>query len=355
MIEHVDAVPLDLPLCRAFRIARGSTETARSLILRVRTDEHTAWGCAHASPDVTGETLKQARAALDALEPNDLDARDVPGTLDRLDAGPAARAAVDLALHDLAGKRAGTPAHRLVGLPDGEIASAATVTVASVDEAVDQARAWTGRGYLLLKVKIDEGSPVLELVDALNEALPETVREPLPTPGLLIDANEALTLDEALELAPHLAERNVRLLEQPLPRGHEDELAQLAEQSPVPVVADESVQSPEDVQRFARSGAPVGVNVKVQKVGGLLAATRCLKQAREAGLTTMVGCNLETGLGIAAGACLSGTVDHADLDGNLFLEQDPFPLPRPLPGHAGTPEGPGLGVSPDPRFPALKA
>lgn len=353
MIQRVQPVTLELPLRRAFRIARGSTRTVTAHLLRVDGDDHTGWGCAHASPNVTGETSKQAKADLDALDPEDLDPDDVPGTLEGLDAGPSVKAAVDLALLDLAGRRANEPAHRLLGLPDGEHPSAATVTVADVDDVRRQAEQWKGRGYFVLKLKIDEESDVLEKVRALDEALPETVRDPLPEPCIWIDANEALTVSQAQSLLPHFADQRVALLEQPLPREEIDETALLAQDSPVPIVLDEAIQGPEDVRKLAGLEGRLGVNVKVQKVGGLHRARECLTLADEAGLSTLVGCNLETGLGIAAGSCLTGAVDWADLDGNLFLETDPFPLPRPKPGHAGTSSGPGLGVHPDPRFPKL--
>lgn len=356
MIDRVRLVDLELELDRPFRIARGTSEVCRELVLCLEDDGTEAWGTAHASPGVTGETHDEARRALEKVDPGQLDPDDVAGSLAALpdEVGPAARAAVDLALHDLRGRREGQPVHELLGLPAGEAPCAATVTVDDAEGAAEQARAWTRRGFSCLKLKVDASSDVLALVDAVQDATPATMREPLPDPELWIDANEALTLDEALELAPRLHERGVALLEQPLPREELDGMARLARKSPLPVVADEPVQAPGDVERIAELGAPLGVNVKVQKVGGLLAARECIRAARSAGLDVLVGCNVETGLGIAAGASLVGAVDYVDLDGNLFLARDPFPLPRPMPGHAGTPASAGLGPRPDPRFSALR-
>lgn len=357
MIDRVRLVDLELELERPFRIARGTSETCRELVLCLEADGTRAYGSGHASPSVTGESHEQARRALGTVEAADLDPHDVEGSLDALpdDAGPAARAAIDLALHDLAGRLEDRPVHELLGLPAGERPSAATVTVDEPSGAAEQARAWTKRGFSRLKLKVDADTDVLALVDAVDDAIPDTMREPLPEPELWIDANEALTLEEGLELAPRLDERGVAVFEQPLPREELDGMARLARESPVPVVADEPVQSPADVARVAALDAPLAVNVKVQKVGGLLAARECLHKARAGDLDVLVGCNVETGLGIAAGASLVGAVRWADLDGNLFLARDPFPLVRPMPGHAGTPASAGLGPHPDPRFEALRA
>jgi len=115
----------------------------------------------------------------------------------------------------------------------------------------------------------------------------------------------------------------------------------------VPILLDESVQSPEDVRAVGRIEGPTMANIKVQKVGGLQAASACLDAGQATGTPLVVGCNIETGLGIAAGSALTGAVDRADLDGNRFLAEDPFVLARPRPGFAGTPHGDGLGVHPD--------
>lgn len=356
MIDAVDVIELDLELTRRFTISRGTTDRVRPVIVRVRAGESTGWGQAVPSPSVTGETHDDVREALDGLDPERLDPTDVAGTLACLeDAGPGARAAVDMALYDLAGRRTGTPTHRLMGLRDGAAPSAATVTLTDPDAAATQAQAWLGRGYTRLKVKVGAPDAVLDLVDAVQAAIPDTVRDPMPDPEVWIDANEALSLDAAQALAPALAERGIVLLEQPLPRDAMDETRALVEESPLPIVLDEAIQTEDDVAALADWSGPVGINVKVQKVGGLHAAQRCLETARKHGLDVLVGCNIETGLGIAAGACLTGAADRVDLDGNLFLERDPFPLPRPMPGHVGTPDGAGLGIHPDPRFRSLSA
>lgn len=349
MIERIRLIEHTLPLERPFRIARGTTHTIQALTLRVESPDATGYGPAHPSPSVTGETLKRTRRSLENLDPQDLDPDDIPGTLARIEAGPSAKAAIDLALLDHEGKRAHTPAHQLLGLPDGAKPSAATVTVTTLEDALTQAQRWTRRGHAHLKLKIDHDTPVIDLIDTLQETLPRTLREPMPDPAMWVDANEALTLEQATHLAPQLADRGILYLEQPLPKHAHEDLATLAQDSPLPIVIDEGLQTPQDLERLTRLEGNLGVNVKVQKVGGLHAAKTILEQAHDANLATMVGCNIETGLGIAAGACLTGHTQHADLDGNLFLQHDPFPLPRPMPGHIATPTQPGLGAYPHPQ------
>lgn len=355
MIDDVAVHELDLQLRRTFTTSHGSTDMLDVQLLRLEAEGSVGWGEGHAMPAVTGETPDELERDLATIEADAIDPDDLEGTLERHgDLGPGARAAVDLALHDLAGRRSGRAVHRMLGFSDGALPSAATVTLTDPEDAARQAREWTKSGYTRLKVKVGEDGTVLDLVDAVREVLPE-VRPPMPDPEIWIDANEALGLDASRELLPELAERDVALLEQPLPREEREELAELAADSPIDIVVDEPIQAPSDVDAFAGVEGPLAVNVKVQKVGGLRPARACIERAREADLDVMVGCTIETGLGIASGASLCGAVDRADLDGNLFLEQDPFPLPRPMPGHAGTRSGPGLGVHPDPRFEGLGA
>lgn len=339
-----------VPLGRPFTIARGTTETLDTVFLRLYDDETVGWGEAHASPNVTGETREETLDALTGLDPDAIDTYRPLSTIEDHDhLPPAARAALDLALHDVSGRRANQPAHALLDLPSAQMPCAGTITVTDPEDAVRQAESWLQSGFFHLKVKVDDPDTGLEATRRVAELLPTGLPERFPKPEVWVDANEALTLDEARQLLPKLADLDVRLVEQPLPRDEEGALAELARDSPVPLLLDESVQNPEDVRRIGTLEGPTMVNVKVQKVGGLRAALDCLGSARATGTPVVVGCNIETGLGIAAGSAITGAVERADLDGNRFLARDPFPLARPRPGFAGTPEGPGLGAYPDPE------
>ncbi len=324
--------------------------------LRLEHEGTIGWGEAVASPAVTGEELATVQTALERVDPATLDPGNIPGTLEtHPDLPPGARAGLDLALHDLQGKRTDRPVHEILGLPDGLGPTAATVTLTDPTSARQEAEAWFQRGHTTLKVKL--GGDVeadLALVQAVKEVLPDDLPDRLtdlfPDTALWIDANEALDAETARDLLPRLQALGVDLIEQPLPRDQLAATAELARETGMTIFLDEPIQNPEDVEALASLEGPLGVNIKVQKVGGLRSATACLQAARDQGRSTMAGCFIETGLGIAAGAALYGAVDHADLDGNLFLEHDPFPLPRPRPGWVGTSDGPGLGVVPDQRY-----
>ena len=339
----------ELELSRPFRIARGTRETLEVLFLRIREGDSTGWGEAHPAPDVTGETALETREALASLDPDEVNALDPASTLAaHEDLGPAARSALDLALHDLAGRQADQPVHTLLDLPCGHMPCAGTVTVSDPDDAAEQAREWLRSGFFHLKVKIEDPEDGLEATRRVAELLPTDLPDRFPEPEVWVDANEALDLDQAQALLTGLDTLGARLVEQPLPRAATADLAHLAQDAPVPILLDESVQSPEDVRAVGRIEGPTMANIKVQKVGGLQAASACLDAGQATGTPLVVGCNIETGLGIAAGSALTGAVDRADLDGNRFLANEPFPLARPRPGFAGTPEGPGLGAYPDP-------
>ena len=184
----------------------------------------------------------------------------------------------------------------------------------------------------------------------MAKTLPGTVPAFYPDPLLWVDANEALDRDATLALLPELEAAGVAVLEQPVPKEDLDGLVDIAQATDILLLADEPIQGPSDVD--ALDGAPgnLGVNLKVQKLGGLHPTRDTLARAEAQGRPVAIGCNIETGLGIGAGAAFTGAARHMDLDGNLFLTHDPFPLPRPRPGHVGTLEGPGLGVHPDPRY-----
>jgi L-alanine-DL-glutamate epimerase-like enolase superfamily enzyme len=165
---------------------------------------------------------------------------------------------------------------------------------------------------------------------------------------LVVDANCAWTLDQALRLIPALAELGVEWVEQPLAEDDLDGLCHLYERSPLPIFADEPVRTARDIPRLA--GCVHGVNIKVMKAGGLREALRMIATARAHGLQVMLGCMVETSLGITASAHLAPLVDWADLDGNLTVTNDPFVGVRVAPGgRLILPEGPGLGVRLRPR------
>lgn len=254
--------------------------------------------------------------------------------LDRLIAagiGPTARSAVDMALHDLLGKACGQPLHRLLGLAGLPVGpTALSLGACPDDELVGRARALADWPVLKLKFTPDDDG---SRAGVLRSVYGGRIR---------VDGNGSWSLDQALEVARELHRHGVELLEQPVPPGDPDALRHLHEHSPVPVYADEDCTGPEDVPRLA--GRVSGVNIKLVKCGGLLAARETITLARQAGLRVMLGCKLESSLGVTAMAQLAPLADHLDLDGHVGLVGDPFSGASVESGVIGLPTAPGVGA-----------
>ncbi len=317
---------------RAFAIARSSSEVFERMVLTLGEDGFTGYG--EAAPTAYyGESAAEATSALDRVEIHD--PWDVEGTLGaNLHLPPSALAALDAALHDLAAKRLGVPVYWLLGLARPEPVSAYTLGIADPETTVGEAKRLSG--YPILKMKVG-GWEDLETVRAVSE---------VSGARLWVDANEAFSPQEAVEAALELKRMGVEMVEQPVPASAGPEaLRKVAEAvRPVPVVADESAVAARDVPGLA--GCVAGVNVKLAKCGGIRHALEMIHTARAHGMLVMLGCMVETTLGIAAAAQLSGLVDFVDLDGAMLLADDPFSGLSYENGRIFLPETPGLGVEP---------
>ncbi|MFQ5400150.1 MAG: dipeptide epimerase [Anaerolineae bacterium] len=249
--------------------------------------------------------------------------------------GPApARCALDLALHDRIGRRRDVPLYELLGLPR-PLPRSTSFTI-GMDSPTETARQTAKlRGYTIFKVKVggkdDEG-----VIAAIRQARPDV--------RLRVDANAAWTVDEAVRCIHKLSRYGIELVEQPVARDDIEGMGWVQQQVDVPIVADESVQTLEDVERLAADGVQ-GVNIKLMKVGGLAPGLRMLKRARELGMRIMLGCMVETSLGTTAMAHLAGMADWLDLDAPLLLSNDPFDgLRYDVQGKLYLSARPGIGV-----------
>jgi L-alanine-DL-glutamate epimerase-like enolase superfamily enzyme len=244
----------------------------------------------------------------------------------------AAKCALDSALLDLAGKATDTPAWRLLGLATS--IPPTDFTLGLDEPAIVAERARRAGGFPALKIKV--GGPTdLATLRAVRDAYDKPIR---------VDANTGWTPDVAVELLPELVALGVELIEQPFPAGRLDWLADLQQRSPLPIVADESCVTDEDLDALV--GVVAGVNVKLAKCGGPGPAARMLARARGLGFRTFLGCMEETSVVIAASAAVASLADWVDLDGNLLLAADPFDGLELGPDHAWLlTERPGLGVS----------
>ncbi|WP_273886804.1 dipeptide epimerase [Rubrobacter naiadicus] len=313
-----------------FAIARGSSDTFRRAVVQVEEDGLMGLGEA-ASTGYYGQDPDTDRAALESVRIED--PWDIEGTL-RLneDLSASALAALDAALHDLAAKRLGIPVWRLLGLSRPRPASAYTLAIADRETTLSRAR--SRAGYPIFKVKLG-GWRDIETLRALSG---ETEAE------IWADANEAFAPEEAVEAVRELREIGVAMIEQPVAasEGREalEEVTRAA--SPVPVIADESALVAADVPPLV--GCVSGVNVKLAKCGGIRRALEMIHTARACGMRVMVGCMVETSLGISAAAQFSGLVDYVDLDGPMLLADDPFEGLVFERGRLLVPDAPGLGV-----------
>ena len=337
---RLEIEPIQVETRHAFRIARGTKTVRDVFIISLTADGIT--GIGEASPqEFYGETPLTVRAAVQSVgrmldgDPEEIRARlnDRASPLHRaLKKHACVRAALDMALWDIRGKVQGEPVCKLIGA-DPERAPATSFTIGIdapevIDEKVDAAAP-----YQILKVKV--GLPGdLEILDRVIHRSGKTVR---------VDANEGWDLETAVERTRELYRRHVELCEQPLPHAAEEELRQLKLLCPIPVILDESIVDARDVE--ARHDQGHGINIKLMKCGGITPALEMIETATEHGLKVMIGCMLETSLGVTAAAHLSPLCDYADLDGNLLLRNDPFDGVAVEEGKLVLPLAPGLGVT----------
>ena len=353
-VVSAEAVPIVFRLREGYRIAGAGFTTAENIILRISTsDGHTGFGCAAPAEEVTGESPAAALHALrDTLLPlvRESDAADPAGVARRaaaLSPGcPAARAALDIALHDLLGRRAGLPLARLLGMKRERLPTSITLGIADRAATLERARRYVAQGFRILKVKIGEDWEAdAALVTALSVAC---------GPGITLraDANQGYSEAEARQFLAALRPGDLELLEQPTAAGDLEALGRLSADSPVPIMADESLCGADDARRIAAGRAARLVNIKLMKSGGLGAGLAIAAITGAAGIGAMLGCNDESRIGIAAAlhCALAGpNTERADLDGHLDLADD---VAR---GGVRIEEGyalpsldePGLGVSVD--------
>jgi L-alanine-DL-glutamate epimerase-like enolase superfamily enzyme len=305
--------PITLQLRNPFRVSYGASETRRAFWLRLAGDE--GWGEGTIPPyyGVSEEEMAAfwAKAAA-RTEPFPDSPAEIAAWVG--DAGPApARSALDLALHDRIGRKRGIPLYELLELPP--LVPMPTAFTVSIDTPEEMARqAAQVKNYPIIKVKLGSDDDATRLA---------AVRAARPDARLFIDANAAWAPDVAVQQLEKLLPYNLELVEQPVSKGDFDGLGYVQARIPVPVVADESVQTLMDIARLAGVGVK-GINLKLMKVGGLAPCLQMLRRARELNLKVMLGCMVETSLGVTAMAHLAGLADWLDLDAPLLIGNDPF-------------------------------
>lgn len=330
--EVIELVPK-----RVFRTARTTSASSRCVIVTLSDGAITGFGEAAPSrfygetADTVVEVLESVRGVVEdcsheAELMSDLTSRGLHGN-------PAARAALEIAAHDMMGKRYGIPLYRHFEL-DPAAVPLTTMSIGLDEPAVMLEKAMESRDFPMLKVKLDADTD-LDVVEEIKNATGASIT---------VDANCAWSREQAVEKAAELSRIGVEFLEQPVGADDIEGLAYVRERTDVPVFADESCPTSAELPRVA--DAVDGVVIKLMKCGGLLDAVRMARSARERGLKTMIGCMMESSLAITAAAHISPLVDYADLDSGLLMRNDPYVGVRIDHGRMSLPSGPGLGVEP---------
>lgn len=328
--------PLDLKLAQPFRIARGVQTHGYNVLARLSADGETGLG--EAAPSAYyGEKRASVLMALDlfADELGDDPTRieDITGRLEKtLRGNAAAKAAVDMALFDLMGRRFGAPVYQMLGLnPEKTAVTSYTIGIDSPAEMARQAA--LAHEYPILKIKV--GTPNdLDIVKAIRDVTDATLR---------VDANAAWTAKQAIRTTTALLPYNIEFVEQPVAASDLDGLKLVRENTPIPIIADESCVTLDDIARIA--DRVDGINIKLMKCGGIANALKMIHAARAHHLQVMIGCMAaESSLAITAAAHLTPLVDYADLDASLLLADDPYVGVTHQHGKLLLPNTPGLGV-----------
>ena len=329
--------PYELKLRHALNLAKSQRTTTPDVQVKIEYDGITGYGEA-SMPPYLGESVASAVAFLSRLDLGKFnDPFMIEEIHDYMDSvapdNRAAKASVDIALHDLLGKIMGQPWYKIWGLDPRKTPD--TSFTVSYDADPDE-----------LDAKIDEASPykVIKIKMGLDhdKELVEAIRRKSDAP-ICVDVNQGWTdKEQALEMCHWLNEQGCLFVEQPLPKEMYDETAWLRERSPLPVIADEFLQRLPDVRRAAQ--AYDGINIKLMKCTGMHEAYKMAVLAHALGMKVMLGCMTETSCGISAAAQLSPLADWADLDGNLLIANDRFDGVKIVEGKIALPDRPGIGV-----------
>ena len=328
--------PYELQLRHVFTLAGSSRTTTPDMLTELEWNGIVGYGEASLPPYLveTQESVSKFLAALDLGQFNNpLLIEDIMEYVNSIaPASHAAKASVDIALHDLAGKVLGQPWHRMWGLnPADTPLTSFTIGIDTPEVVKEKTR--EASDFKILKVKLGRGD---------DREMIESVRAVTDVP-LCVDVNQGWhDRQQALELCHWLAGKGVVFVEQPMEKSLKDDIAWLTERSPLPILADEAVQTVEDV--LPCYGVYSGINIKLMKCGGLRAAREMIALARALKMKVMIGCMTETSCAVSAAAQLSPLVDWADLDGNLLISNDVFDGVKVDEGKVVLPDRPGIGI-----------
>ena len=334
---HLKFFPYELELTHTFTVASYSRKTTPDVQVEIEYEGVVGYGEA-SMPPYLGQSVASVTAFLEKVDlspfRDPFQMEEILAYVDSLSEGDsAAKAAVDIALHDLVGKLMGQPWYRIWGLDPAKAPSTTyTIGIDTPDVVREKTLEAVGR-FNILKVKVGLDS---------DQEMIRTIRSVTNVP-LAVDANQGWKdRSQALDEIFWLASQGVVMVEQPLSVNRLDDIAWLTERSPLPIFADESIQRLKDI--LPLKGVFSGINIKLMKCTGMREAWKMVTLARALGMKVMVGCMTETSCAVSAAAQLSPAVDFADLDGNLLISNDRFTGVQVVNGRLTLPDTPGIGI-----------
>lgn len=329
--------PYTLELKHVFTLATSSRTTTPVMLTKIEYDGITGHGEA-SMPPYLGESHESAAKFLSKVDLSQFrdpfQLENILEYVDNIDSlNPAAKASVDIALHDLVGKLIGKPWYKIWGL-DREKTPFTSFTIGIDTSEVVKQKVKEAEEYKVLKVKLGRDT---------DKEMIETIRSVTNKP-IVVDVNQGWKDKQfALDMIHWLNERDVKMVEQPMPKEMVDDMAWLTEKSPLPTFGDESVQRIPDV--IKAHGVYSGINIKLMKCTGLREAHKMMTLAKSLGMQVMLGCMTETSCGISAASQLSPGIQWADLDGALLISNDPFEGTKVIDGKVLLNDEPGIGIS----------
>jgi len=328
--------PYELQLKHVFTVATKSRTTTPVVLTTIEYEGVTGYGEA-SMPPYLGESHESVLSFLSKVNLDQFSdpflMEDILAYVDGIMPGNhAAKASVDIALHDLVGKLIGQPWFRLWGLNPARTPNTSfTIGIDTAD--VVREKTLEASAFRQLKVKLGRDN---------DREMIETVRSVTDVP-IFIDVNQGWTdRNYALEMAQWLSDKGVLFIEQPMPKEQVDDIAWLTERSPLPIIADEALQTVDDL--LTMKGVYSGINIKLMKCGGMMAAYKMAVMARQMEMKILIGCMTETSCAVSAAAQLSPMVDWADLDGNLLISNDVYEGMTVVDGKIVLPDRPGIGI-----------
>ena len=330
---HLTYHTIDLKLKRPFRISRSVTESKKNVIVQINEGigEAASSQYYNENTDTVIEFLEKVKGEL-GDDPFQIESilsklnEKIPGNF-------SAKAGIDIAFHDLMGKRVGLPLYKLLGLNGkAPLVTSYTIGIDTLEKMKEKTK--EAKDFLIYKVKVGVENDI-EMVKAVRKVTDAKIR---------VDANAGWTPDEAIKKINKLAEYDIEFVEQPIDPENKEGLKKIKKSVSVPIIIDEHLMTSKDILKFV--GLCDGINIKLAKCGGIREALRMIHVARSHDLLVMIGCMIESSVGITAAAHIASLVDFLDLDGNLLLSNDPYVGVKSEKGKLYLSELPGLGVAP---------